>query len=145
MSRSLRGRLFVLLALLVAAALASSVVMVGLFRQSATAQVGQAEALLGRACDAITGAYRFYATGWRGPGPALEDAGLHRDLAAVVQTALRDRPGIEGGIWQAEAGPLAYAFPTYEGSGPKTDIPEAELARIRAINLAAAANDRPEA
>src|SRR5882757_944679 len=117
MSRSLRGSLFILLALLVAEELASSIVMVGVFRHSATAQVCQAEALLGRACDAITGAYRFYATGWHGPGPALEDAALRRDLAAVVQTALRDRPGVEGGVWQAEAGPLAYAFPTYEGSG----------------------------
>jgi len=41
-------------------------------------------------------------------------------LTAVVQTALRDRPGIEGGIWQTDAGSLAYAFPTYEGGGPKT-------------------------
>jgi hypothetical protein len=30
-----------------------------------------------------------------------------------VQTALRDRPGIEDGIWQGDAGSLAYSFPTY--------------------------------
>ncbi len=145
MARSLRGRLFVLLALLVAAALASSVVMVGLFQQSATAQIGQAEALIGRACDAIGGAYRFYASGWQGPGASLDDAGLRRDLMAVAQTALRDRPGIEGGIWQAQAGPLAYAYPTYEGTGPKTDLPEAELPRIKAANVQAAGNERPVA
>ena len=55
MLRSLRGRLVVLLLLLVAAAIATGVVMIGLFRQSATAQVGQADAEIGRACDAIDG------------------------------------------------------------------------------------------
>ena len=25
-------------------------------------------------------------------------------------------------------GSLAYAFPTYEGTGPKTDVPAAEMA-----------------
>jgi len=58
MFRSLRGRLIVLLVLLSAAALAAGVLMVGLFRQSATAQAGQAEAEIGRACDAIGGAFR---------------------------------------------------------------------------------------
>lgn len=41
MFRSLRGRFVVLLALLVAAALAASSLMLGLFRQSAAAQIGR--------------------------------------------------------------------------------------------------------
>jgi signal transduction histidine kinase len=142
MFRSLRGRLIVLLLLLIAAAIAAGALMVGLFRQSATAQVGQAEAEIGRACDAIAGAYRFYSAGWKGPAPGLTDEALRRDLAAVVQTALRNRAGVEGGIWQANAGSLAYAFPTYPGSGPKTDLPQAELPRIQGINRAALADDR---
>jgi len=143
MSRSLRGRLVVLLVLLAAAAIAAGTLMVGLFHQSAAAQVGQADAENGRACDAIGAAYRFYSAGWHGPAPALEDATLRRNLTTVVQTALRNRPGVEGGIWQSEAGSLAYAFPTYEGTGPKTDLPQAELLRIRAINAMALADDRP--
>jgi signal transduction histidine kinase len=142
MFRSLRGRLIVLLLLLVVAAIAAGVLMVGLFRQSATAQVGQAEAEIGRACDAITAAYRFYSAGWQGRAPGPSDERLRRDLTAVVQTALRDRAGIEGGIWQADAGSLAYAFPTYQGSGPKTDLPQAELPRIQAVNRAALTDDR---
>ena len=67
---------------------------------------------------------------------------MRRGLTTVVQTALRDRPGIEGGIWQGDAGSLAYAFPTYQGSGPKTDVPQAELPRIQAVNRAALAEDR---
>jgi signal transduction histidine kinase len=142
MFRSLRGRLIVLLVLLVAAAAAAGVLMVGLFRQSATAQAGQAEAEIGRACDAIGGAYRFYSAGWQGPAVGSNNDALRRDLTTVVQTALRDRPGIEGGIWQGDAGSLAYAFPTYQGSGPKTDVPQAELPRIQAVNQAALASDR---
>ena len=139
MFRSLRGRLTVLLVLLVAVAIAAGALMVGLFRQSATAQAGQAEAEIGRARDAIGNAFRFYSAGWNGLASRADDDALRRDLTAVVQTALRDRPGVEGGIWQAGAGSLAYAFPTYQGSGPKTDVPEAELPHIRAINRIAGA------
>jgi hypothetical protein len=137
MFRSLRGRLIFLLILLVAAAAGAGALMVGLFRQSATAQAGQAGAEIARACDAIGGAYRFYTTGWKGLPPALTDESLRLGLTAVVETALRDRAGIEGGIWQAEAGSLAYAFPTYQGAEPKTDLPQAELPRIQAINRTA--------
>ncbi|MBV9404417.1 MAG: HAMP domain-containing histidine kinase [Acidobacteriaceae bacterium] len=143
-TRSLRSRLFVILALLIAAAVASGALMVGLFQQSTLARIGQAEALLGRSCDAIVDAYRFYASDWPGPRVGLDVAPLRRDLNAVVQTALRNRAGVEGGIWQREAGSQAYAFPTYEGSGPKTDVPEAEVPRIKAINEAAASEDRPQ-
>jgi len=142
MFRSLRARLVVLLLLLVSAAIAAGALMVGLFRQSATAQAGQAESEIGRACDAIAAAYRFYSAQWQGPAPGGDDDALRRDLTAVVQAALRDRPGIEGGIWLGEAGSLAYAFPTYQGSGPKTDLPQAELPRIQALNRAALAEDR---
>src|SRR5260221_604272 len=142
MLRSLRGRLIVLLLLLVVAAIAAGVLMIGLFRQSATAQAGQAEAEIGRACDAIAGAYRFYSAGWQGSAPGPDDEKLRRDLTTVVQTALRDRAGIEGGIWQSDAASLAYAFPTYQGSGPKTDLPQAELPHIQAANRAALAEDR---
>jgi len=117
--------------------------MVGLFRQSASAQAGRAEAEISRACDAIAGDYRFYSNGWSGPAVELSNPDLRRDLTAVVQTALRGRSRIEGGIWQAEAGSLVYAFPSYQGAGPKTDVPQAELPRIEAANQAAVAGDRP--
>jgi signal transduction histidine kinase len=142
MFQSLRGRLILLLVLLVVATTAAGSLMIGMFRQSATAQSGQAAAEIGRACDAMTGAYRFYSTGWQGPARGLNDDGLRHELTAVVQTGLRDRPGIEGGLWQTETGSLAYAFPTYQGSGPKTDLPQAELSRIQSVNRAALTQDR---
>ncbi len=144
MQRSLRGRLIVILALLTGASIASGFVMLALFRQSTTAQIGQAAATVGQACGAIGTAYRFYTAGWHGGAPNLEDPAVRRDLQAVVVTALHDRPSIEGGLWQQEGGSLSYAFPTYEGSGPKTDLPQAELARIRATNQSVQTEDRPQ-
>jgi signal transduction histidine kinase len=137
---SLRGRLILLWIMVVAASLTAGLLMVGLYRQTTTAQIGRAEAVIARSCDAIARSYHFYMTSWPGPAPALDNPSLRQGLTTVVQVALRDQSGIEGGIWQLESGPLAYAFPTYGGSGTKTDIPDAELTNIRRVN-ASAAND----
>ncbi|WP_028203947.1 sensor histidine kinase [Paraburkholderia nodosa] len=58
-------------------------------------------------------------------------------MHAVLDTVLAQSPGVEGGFWSravqpgiASAGFLAYAFPTYEGSGIKRDIPDAETPLI---------------
>ncbi|MGH6823547.1 MAG: sensor histidine kinase, partial [Methylocella sp.] len=51
--------------------------------------------------------------------------------------------GIEGGIWQTDQGSLAYAFPTYEGTGAKTDLPAAEEPSIREAAEAAAFDSAP--
>lgn len=49
---------------------------------------------------------------------------------AAIDLALRDEPGMEGGFWQSGQGVVAYAFPTYDGTGIKRDPPSAELERI---------------
>jgi signal transduction histidine kinase len=143
MFRSLQARLLVLVLLLVAAAVAAGVLMFGLFRQSTTARVGQADAEIGRACDAIGEAYRFYTSGRLGRDTALQDESFRGGLTTVLQTALRRRAGVEGGIWHRGSGSLAYAYPTYEGSGPKTDLPQAELVRIREANEIAVTEEHP--
>ncbi|MFM0229676.1 sensor histidine kinase [Paraburkholderia sediminicola] len=86
-------------------------------------------------------------------------------MHAVLDTVLVQAPKIEGGFWDADAtfrsdptretpsssdrdsslmspgaanGFLAYSFPTYEGSGVKRDIPQAETPLIlRALHRAA--------
>jgi len=140
--QSLRSRLVVLIALLAIAAVAASMLMVGLFFQSASARAGEAEAQVARACDSIASSYRFYATQWSGPSTGLQDAKLRASLKSVIEVALHDRSGIEGGVWQADAGPLAYAYPTYPGATSKTDMPQAEVPRIKAVNAQAQAEDR---
>jgi len=136
--------LIALLLLLIAAAISAGALMFELFRQSATAQARQAQAEIGRACDAIDNAYRLLGADQAGPRQAAGgEETLSRNLTSVVQTALRDRAGVEGGVWRDGAQSLAYAFPTYQGSGPKTDLPAAELPRIEAANRAALADGHP--
>ena len=131
---SLRSRLIVLWVMSLVACIAVSVLLIQLYRQSTAAQVGRAEAVVAHACDLIRDRYRFYMAGWQGSAPSLDDAALRRDLTGGVALALGRQDGVEGGIWQRETGSLAYAYPTYEGSGPKTDLPTAEQDRIRSIN-----------
>jgi signal transduction histidine kinase len=136
MERSLRSRLMVLWAISLAACIAVAIMLVQLYQQSTAALIARAAAVLPHACELIRDRYQFYIADWKGPVPPLDEAGLRRDLTAAVALALAHQDGIEGGIWQSETGPLAYAYPTYEGSGPKTDLPEAERERIRAVNEA---------
>ena len=139
--RSLRARLLALWAFSLAACVAAGALLVQISGQSTAAQVQRGEAVVARACDLIRERYAFYATDWRGPVPPLDDAGLRADLQAAVSLALARQDGVEGGIWQAEAGSLAYAFPTYSGTGPKTDLPAAEAANIQATNEQAARDE----
>jgi hypothetical protein len=121
---------------------AVGLLLIQLYRQSTEAQVGQAEVRIARACDMIGGRYGFYVAGWSNPGLRQPDERLRTDLTAVVAVALAHQEGVEGGIWQTGAGSLAYAFPTYQGSGPKTDLPAAEREEIQAVNQRAAADEQ---
>lgn len=140
--RSLKVRLFALWALSLLASMAVALLLFQLSRQSSAARVDRAEAVIARACDLIRDRFGFYAAGWTGPATA-SDARLRNDLATAVGLALARQDGVEGGIWQTEAGPLAYAYPTYEGTGPKTDLPVAERDQIQAVNAQAARDEQP--
>ena len=138
---SLRTRLFGLWLLSLVAGLAVAGLLVELYQRSVQAQIGRAEAVIARACDLIRdGAGAF--TGSR-PGPGLADPALRARLADLVGRALAHQEGVEGGLWQAGSGPLAYAFPTYAGTGPKTDLPVAERSQIEAVNRQAARAGQP--
>ncbi len=141
--RSLRIRLFSLWLLSLAASLVVAFLLLHLYQQTAQARVSRAEAVVARACDLVRDQYSFFVAGWSGPRPDLANPGLRANLANVVGLALTDQDGIEGGVWQTKAGPLAYAYPTYQGSGPKTDLPAAEKAQIEAVNLQAARSQQP--
>ncbi|MGD0762547.1 MAG: anion transporter [Roseiarcus sp.] len=140
---SLRLRLFGLWALSLVACLAVGLLLAQLYQQSTTARVGRAEADVAKACGLIQDGYGVYAAKWSEAAPALSDQKLRLDLAMVVSLALAGRNGVEGGVWQKEAGSLAYAFPTYEGTGPKTDLPAAERDSIQAVSDEAARDGRP--
>jgi signal transduction histidine kinase len=140
---SLRSRLLGVWALSLLACIAVGVLLVQLYQQSTTARVGRADAVIARACDLIRDRYDVYVAGWSGAVQAQSDKTLRSDLAIAVALALVRQNGVEGGIWQTEAGSLAYAFPTYPGTGPKTDLPAAERDHIKAANLAALQDQHP--
>lgn len=141
--RSLAVRLLALWALSLAASVAVGGLLLQLSRQTSEAQAARAEAVVARACGLVGDRYRFYAAGWTGPAAVPADTAFRADLTAAVSLALARQDGVEGGIWQADTGPLAYAYPTYGGSGPKTDLPAAERDLIAAVNVQAARDDQP--
>ena len=116
--------------------------LVEFYRQSTNALVSRAEDAVARACRDLGDRYAFFVTGWRGVRQSEIDDVLKHELIGVVEVALSRVPGVEGGLWQADSGSLAYAFPTYQGTGPKTDVPAAELPAIRQVNADAIRSDR---
>ncbi|WP_407691478.1 sensor histidine kinase [Robbsia andropogonis] len=82
----------------------------------------------GEACTTVAARYDVSAQ-----RPGAVDVDL---MHAVLDLVLIRMDGIEGGFWADASvagvpeGFLAYAFPTYEGSGVKRDIPEAETPLI---------------
>jgi signal transduction histidine kinase len=109
----------------------------------ALAQINRAQAVVAHACDLIRDQFAFYTSGWTGPSPDLANSRFRTNMANVVGLALAHQEDVEGGIWNTKAGPLAYAFLTYQGTGPKTDLPIAERGQIEAINLDAARDQQP--
>jgi hypothetical protein len=138
--RSLRSRLLALWIMLVVSVGATAYLLFESFQQTSNARVARSEELVARACRDIADRYQFFVSGWGG-GPV--DDQLKQRLTTVAQAALANAIGVEGGIWQADAGSLAYAFPSYEGTGPKTDLPAAELTTIRQVNAEALRAGRP--
>src|SRR5438270_5424214 len=138
--RSLRFRLFALWIMLVASGAATAFLLYESFRQSSNARVARSEELVVRACRDIADRYQFLVSG--SSGGSIDDR-LKQELGGVVQMALATAVGVEGGIWQSEEGSLAYAFPSYEGTGPKTDLPAAELNTIKEVNAEALRSGRP--
>jgi len=75
------------------------------------------------------------------PPPLIKNV---QSLQAISLENLADLPGLEGGFYDLSRDQLlGYAYPTYLGSGPKTDIPEAERPAIsRLVNQAVTATSQ---
>lgn len=102
--------------LFLVAALVVGALLIALYNETTTQRLERALAGVARACDAI-----------------VRETRVSRDYAKIATHALEPFRGVEGGIWRAGSGSLAYAFPTYEGGGLKTDLPQAEESTIRRV------------
>jgi signal transduction histidine kinase len=105
--RSLRSRLAFLWVLSFAASLAVGLLLVSLYRQSAAAQAGRAEAIAARTCESVAERWSFYAAGWAGPAPPAGDAAFRRDLEGLLAIALSSGAPMQAGVWRTGEGVLA--------------------------------------
>lgn len=114
---------------LVATICATLLVVVWVMVRSAADQhVANAKLQATATCEAVASRYRQSIL----PSDAVASADLMRGILDVVLASV---PDVEGGFWSPRAahsqnGFLAYSFPTYQGSGIKRDIPEAEIPLI---------------
>jgi signal transduction histidine kinase len=121
--------------LFLVAAVVVGAMLIALYKETTSQRTERAAANLGRACEAILRESRL-PLGQSGVAAAA-------DYSSSVTRALEPFAGVEGGIWKASSGSLAYAYPSYEGSGQKTDLPQAEEPTIRQIVETAIAARRP--
>jgi hypothetical protein len=110
--------------------------LIALYKETTSQRTERAAASLGRACDAVLHEMRT-------PTPGGSSAAAEPDYLSSVIRALEPFAGVEGGVWKASTGSIAYAFPSYEGSGQKTDLPQAEEPTIREVVETAILARRP--
>lgn len=110
--------------------------LIALYKETTSQRTERAAAGIARACEAILREMRV-------PPVQGSIAAAAPDYFTYVTRALEPYPGVEGGIWNASTGSLAYAYPTYEGSGQKTDLPQAEEPTIRQVIESAVVAHRP--
>lgn len=106
-----------------------------IIRQSESSQGAEAERLLDSAAEQLAARYLSLESslGDRHTSSPLK---LEHEqiLRSITEATLAGMSGVEGGFYSAEADRLlGYAYPTYPGSGPKTDIPMAESSTIRRV------------
>jgi len=118
-----------------AAVLACLALAVALVRQSESARVADAATHLAQAASQMAERYDYLRRSFTEGRTRLPlDGGDDLFLHSLTATALSGLPGVEGGFYRASDQRLVgYAYPTYRGSGPKTDIPAAERPTIEQV------------
>ncbi len=105
---------------------------VQLVRNSDAARIADAQRQLEPATAQLQSRYAYLADDFKqrnlqGPSTATDN----RLLTSIPASVLAGMPRVEGGFYfTSESELLGYAYPTYQGSGPKPDIPLAERATI---------------
>ncbi|MFL9877802.1 ATP-binding protein [Herbaspirillum rhizosphaerae] len=123
--------------LIATVALTLAWLLLQLSRQGASSQIAQARNRVSISCETIrAGALRAHLVASKNDVATSLSSSASQ---AVIDLALNEEPGMEGGFWQAGQGVVAYAFPTYDGTGIKRDPPSAELERI--VSIAQRARD----
>lgn len=118
---------------------------VELVRHSDAARIADAEHQLEQGATQMQARYAYVAQSFKQrnlPGP--ETSGDDRLLTSLTASVLSGMPRVEGGFYFTNGSHLAgYAYPTYQGSGAKADIPPAEQSTILTVAQQAIASQGP--
>lgn len=99
-----------------------------IFKMTESARMTEAATQLNLGLERMIRQYENGERANTGSSPLIENA---QALRAIALESLANLSGLEGGFYAHSKNQLlGYAFPTYLGSGPKTDIPEAERQAI---------------
>jgi len=104
-------------------------------RQMQSSRVSEASGQMARALSHLVERHRYLRQSYeqQGSGGPLT-SGDEDVLRALTEAAFGGIPGVEGGFYRPGDGRfLGYAYPTYQGSGPKTDVPQAEAPTIQRV------------
>lgn len=138
MLNALSRQLFVVWALIALACVGMGVLLVVALTQTGSVQVAEARQGLSSDCATVVRRYLGASPEARALSPSN---GL---LDVVLQLVLQDASGVEGGAWDSSKGFTAYAYPTYEGSGDKTDVPAVERDNIAGTARSAVSSQREQ-
>jgi len=136
--KSLRAQLIFFWVILAIVSLGLAAVMAVVFRSSAGAQIDAAQNRAELSCSAIAARYAGSLADPQRDAPQLDL------LQVLLQLVLTEQPHVEGGVWRSQGGFLAYAYPTYEGSAAKSDVPPAEQAHIAEVAQVVARTQLPQ-
>lgn len=134
-SWSLKSRLGILGTLAAASVAIAAFLTYQMLRQTEHAAVEEASRQLAIAGDQTANRYHYLSASFLQrdvPSPlAAQEETL---LTQLTEAALAGHQGIEGGFYiPAGDSLIGYAFPTYQGTGKKTDVPGAEEEAIRRV------------
>lgn len=108
-------------------------------QQTESARVTSAEDLMIGALDQLARRYE-YLRGSFAEHQAVDPLRAKDDdlLRSLTEATLAGFPGVEGGFYAVNGERVVgYGYPTYSGSGPKTDIPTAERPTIQRVAVSA--------
>jgi signal transduction histidine kinase len=142
---SLKRQIRALGILFIATILLASAFAVELARNSDAARIVDAERQLDQAAAQLLAHYSYVAQGFRQRNVAEPDTAADNHLlASITASVLAGMPRVEGGFYFSDGSQLlGYAYPTYQGSGLKSDIPPAERPTILEVAKQAVNTRKP--
>lgn len=126
---TLRARILILFVFTLLTSSAVAFVLYEMYELGATSQVSKAKKLNEYVCEELKDKFDSALT-----RKVFDQSKETAFQSALLEIVLSRHEGVEGGFWSEPKGFLAYAYPTYEGSGIKTDVPSAERAALEKIS-----------